>query len=296
MFERAARASIAPPDGSLMLATRIVTALVLVSVVLAALFLLPPWAWGAVALAGITVAAGEWASLAGYGRPAWLLFVAGAVLIGVNLLFSPLAGFAGGWPDGVVLAVCGPATLFWLLVVPAWLRGQWQPRSPLLLAIVGWLVLIAAWVAVVELQARSPWLALAAMAIVWVADIAAYFTGRAFGRRKLAPAISPGKTWEGVWGALVAVAVYALALVPLAQRAGYAGEVSAFAVGGWLLLALVLAALAVAGDLFESLQKRHAGVKDSGTLLPGHGGVLDRIDALLSALPLAALAALAFLR
>src|SRR5206468_8050670 len=125
--------------------------------------------------------------------------------IGSNLLFSPLAGFARGWPDGVVLAVCGPATLFWMLVAPAWLRGQWKPRSPLLIAVVGWLVLVAAWVAVVELQARSPWLALAAMAIVWVADIAAYFAGRAFGRRKLAPSISPGKTWEGVCGGLVAV-------------------------------------------------------------------------------------------
>ena len=279
-----------------MLATRILTALVLVAAVLAALFLLPPWGWGAVALAGIVAAAAEWATLAGYGKPAWFLFVAGALLIGVNLLFSPLAGFAGGWPDGVVLAVCGPATLFWILVAPAWLRMQWKPRSPLLVAIVGWLVLIAAWVAVVELQARSPWLALAAMAIVWVADIAAYFTGRAFGRRKLAPSISPGKTWEGVYGALGAVAVYAAALVPFSRRAGYAGEISALAVGGWLLLALLLAALSVAGDLFESLLKRHAGVKDSGTLLPGHGGVLDRIDALLAALPVAAIAALAFLR
>ena len=281
-----------------MLATRILTALLLLAAVLAALFLLPPWAWGAVALAGIAIAAAEWANLAGYGKPAWFTFVAGALLIGLNLLFSPLVGFADerGWPDGVVLAVCGPATAFWMLVAPAWLRGHWKPRSKLLVAVVGWLVLIAAWVAIVELQARSPWLALAAMAIVWVADIAAYFTGRAFGRRKLAPSISPGKTWEGVYGALAAVAVGAVALVPLAQRAGYAGEVSAFAVAGWLLLALVFVALAVTGDLFESLQKRHAGVKDSGTLLPGHGGVLDRIDALLAALPLAALAALAFLR
>jgi phosphatidate cytidylyltransferase len=285
-----------PAAGSLMLATRIVTALVLVTGVLAALFLLPPWAWGAVTLAGIVVAAAEWATLAGYGKAAWWLFVAGALLTGVNLLFSPLAGFAGGWPDGVVLGVCGPATLFWVLVAPAWLHGQWRPRSPLVVAIVGWLVLIAAWVAVVALQARSPWLALAAMAIVWVADIAAYFTGRAFGRRKLAPAISPGKTWEGVYGALAAVTVYAAALVPFAQRAGYAGAVSPAAIGGWLLLALALAALSVAGDLFESLQKRHAGVKDSGTLLPGHGGVLDRIDALLAALPLAALLAQAFLK
>jgi phosphatidate cytidylyltransferase len=279
-----------------MLATRVLTAITLIALVLAALFLLPPWAWGTVTLAGIGVAAGEWGTLAGYQRPAWILFVIGALLIGVNLLFSPLARFARGWPDGVVLAVCGPATAFWVLVVPAWLRSGWRPRSPLLIAVVGWLVLIAAWVALVTLQARSPWLALAAMAIVWVADIAAYFAGRAFGRRKLAPEISPGKTWEGVVGAIVAVALYALALVPLARGAGYRGEIALPAIVVWLALAVILTALSVIGDLFESLQKRQAGVKDSGRLLPGHGGVLDRIDALLAAMPLAALAALAFLR
>jgi phosphatidate cytidylyltransferase len=131
---------------------------------------------------------------------------------------------------------------------------------------------------------------------VWVADIAAYFAGRAFGRRKLAPAISPGKTWEGVYGALAAVVLYALALVPLARAAGYPREPTALAIAAWIVLALALTALAVGGDLFESLLKRLAGVKDSGTLLPGHGGILDRIDALLAALPLAALASLAFLR
>ena len=279
-----------------MLLTRILTALVLVALVLAALFLLPPRAWGALTLAAIVVAAYEWANLVGYRTPARWLFVAGAPLIGLNLLFSPASGFAEGWPDGVVLAVCGPAALFWALVMPAWLRGYWNPRAPLSMAVVGWLVLIAAWVALVQLQARSPWLALAAMAIVWVADIAAYFSGRAFGKRKLAPSISPGKTWEGVYGALAAVAVYALALVPFARQAGYAGEISTAAIAAWVALALLLTVLAVGGDLFESLLKRHAGVKDSGTLLPGHGGILDRIDALLAALPPAALAALAFLR
>jgi phosphatidate cytidylyltransferase len=283
-------------DRAPMLLTRVLTALVLAVAVLAALFLLPPLAWGLLTLAAIVVAAFEWASLAGYAVRAQWLFVAGVPLIGVNLLFSPLAGFADGWPDGVVAAVCGPAALFWAMVMPPWLRSHWKPRSPLVMAVVGWLVLIAAWVALVELQARSPWLALAAMALVWVADIAAYFAGRAFGRRKLAPAISPGKTWEGVAGALAAVGLYALALVPLARAAGYTREVSPAAVAAWVALALLLTALAVGGDLFESLLKRQAGVKDSGSLLPGHGGILDRVDALLAALPLATLAALAFLR
>ena len=109
---------------------------------------------------------------------------------------------------------------------------RWPTRSSPLLAVAGVVVLIGAFVALVELQARSPWLVLAAMAIVWIADTAAYFTGRAFGRRKLAPPVSPGKTWEGVYGALAAVALYALALVPLAHRAGYAGPLEVPAAAG----------------------------------------------------------------
>jgi phosphatidate cytidylyltransferase len=131
------------------------------------------------------------------------------------------------------------------------------------------------------------------MAVVWIADIAAYFAGRRFGKRKLAPTISPGKTWEGVWGALVAVAAYALLLVAVAPSAfAPAGPAAMAAFVAFLPL---LAALSVVGDLFESLLKRQAGVKDSGALLPGHGGVLDRVDALLAAMPFAALAATAWL-
>ena len=131
------------------------------------------------------------------------------------LLFSPLAGFARGWPNAVVPAVCGIATLFWVFVAPPWVIARWPTPRPLPMLLLGWIVLVGAWVALVELQARSPWLVLAAMAIVWIADTAAYFSGRAFGRRKLAPLVSPGKTWEGVYGAWIAVALYALALVPL---------------------------------------------------------------------------------
>jgi len=279
-----------------MLATRILTVAVLVPLVLAALFLLSPRSWGAVMLAAAVAAAAEWATLAGFARRAGRLFVAGTLVAGVVLLYTGAAGFDRGWPPAVVVAVCGVATLFWVLVAPLWLAGRWRPASWLAMAVTGWIVLLGAWVALVELQARSPWLVLAAMAIVWLADTAAYFAGRAFGRRKLAPMISPGKTWEGVYGALAAVAVYSLALVPLAATAGYAGPVTVAAVAGWILLALALTALATAGDLFESLLKRNARVKDSGKLLPGHGGILDRIDALLAAMPPAALAALAFLR
>lgn len=277
------------------LTTRIGTALALIAGVLAALFLSGPLAWGVLALLVVLAAAHEWARLAGFTRGRWLVFVGGTLVLGLNLLFNPAVGFDRGWPVGVVLAVCGAATLFWLLAATPWVLSRWRPASPLLLAIVGWIVLIGAFVAIVDLQGRSPWLVLAAMAIVWIADTAAYFTGRSFGRHRLAPAISPGKTWEGVAGAAVAVAVYAAALAPLAPAAGYRGPQGVGALLLWVAFAVALALLSVVGDLYESLLKRHAGVKDSGSLLPGHGGILDRTDALLAAMPPVAIAALVFL-
>ena len=286
----------APPTISPMLGTRILTAVVLVSLVLAALFMLPPLGWGAISLLVIVAAAAEWADLAGLRKATRLSFVAGTLLTGAALLLVPTFGFARGWPDGIVLAACGIATLFWLFVATPWLARRWKPESRLAMAVAGWVVLIGAWVAVVELQASSPWLVLAAMAIVWIADTAAYFAGRAFGKHKLAPQVSPGKTWEGVFGALGAVAVYALLLAPLAPAGGYSGTDSWIAVVVWVVFAQGLVALSIVGDLYESLLKRHAGVKDSGRLLPGHGGVLDRLDAMLAAMPAAALLALAYLR
>jgi phosphatidate cytidylyltransferase len=280
-----------------MLGTRVLTALILIPLVLAALFLLAPFGWGTAALAAIAVAAVEWARLANFTRRGQSLFAAGVVAIGTAAMLVPVAGFGdGGWPTPTLVALCAPAIAFWLLVAPIWLRKNARPDSAAAMSLIGAVVLIGAWAAVVQLQARGPWLVLAAMAIVWIADTAAYFSGRAFGRRKLAPAISPGKTWEGVYGALVAVALYALALVPFAPRAGYGADVSPISIAIWVAVMLGLALLSVAGDLVESLLKRHAGVKDSGRILPGHGGLLDRIDALLSAMPAAALLAQAFLR
>ena len=261
-----------------------------------ALFLLPPVLWAAATLVAVLIAAHEWARLASFGRAGWLLLVGGLAASGAILLAVSGAGLDRGWPSEVLLAACGLATLFWLAVAPPWVVRRWPTRSPVALTLAGWVVLSGAWVALVELQARSPWLVLAAMAIVWIADTAAYFAGRAFGRRKLAPLVSPGKTWEGVFGGLVAVAIYAAALVPFAQAAGYDGPVAPLAIAAWIAFALALASLSVIGDLYESWLKRVAGVKDSGTLLPGHGGVLDRIDALVAAMPPAALAAHWFLK
>jgi phosphatidate cytidylyltransferase len=273
--------------------TRILTALVLIPLTIAALFFLPPREWAAMTLVIVALASSEWAALTGYRKPGGLLLVAGILLIGACLLFTRWSGFdaEGGWPEPLVVSICGAATLFWIVIAPAWLYFGWRIESKIVLTLVGWLALSATWVAVVQLQARSPALLLALMAIVWIADSAAYFAGRRFGKRKLAPAISPGKTWEGVYGALIAVAVYALALLPFAESAGYSAPILPTSVIAWVALVLALAGLSIVGDLFESQLKRNRGVKDSGKLVPGHGGVLDRIDALLAALPPAALIA-----
>jgi phosphatidate cytidylyltransferase len=144
----------------------------------------------------------------------------------------------------------------------------------------------------VVLRDTSPWLLLALAALVWVADIAAYFAGKRFGRHKLAPAVSPGKTWEGVYGALAGVVVYG-ALLAWVANTYQTPLTSVFDNGASVVVIfamLGLTAVSVVGDLFESWMKRGAGLKDSSQLLPGHGGVLDRIDALTSSLPVAALA------
>jgi CDP-diglyceride synthetase len=184
-------------------------------------------------------------------------------------------------------ALLGLSAAFWLLVVPLWLRFKWTlAGNDAFGYLLGALVILPTWAAMVALHAVSVWLLLAVMALVWVADIAAYFSGRAFGKHKLAPSISPGKTWEGVAGAVVGVFIYGgvvLGFSPLAGKLPLPMPVIV------LVLALLLTAVSVMGDLFESLLKRQAGIKDSSGLLPGHGGVLDRIDALTSALPLAAL-------
>jgi phosphatidate cytidylyltransferase len=158
---------------------------------------------------------------------------------------------------------------------------------PVLMVLTGWAVLIPTGLAMLDLRAISPWLLLFVMGLVWVADISAYFAGRRFGRNKLAPSISPGKTWEGVIGAMLGVSVYVVLVWGFSPYSGH-GEI----LPGLLLASWWWVGLAVFGDLFESLIKRQAGVKDSGALLPGHGGLLDRIDALTSTLPLAALAIL----
>jgi len=261
-----------------MLRQRIVTAVALVALFLAADFFLSTFAWGVLILVPVALGAWEWAGLAGFSRVGHWGFAASVISSCVGLLL------AGAGPDptaGLVLLVI--ATGFWCAVAPVWLYRGWGVRVPFVLAMTGWVVLVPSWYGTVVLH-RSPALLLALLAVVWIADSAAYFTGRRFGRRKLAPNISPGKTWEGVGGAFVAVLLYALFLqqVLFPEDSGLRG-------GKLFLLVSLMTALGIVGDLFESWMKRQAGVKDSGKLLPGHGGVLDRIDALTAAAPLAAL-------
>ena len=255
-----------------MLKARVVTALFLVAGFLAVLFLLPAGAVALVFAIIAALAAWEWAGLLQAGKLARSVFGVFVLLSCLALSLQPATGFPLLWLI---------AAFFWLLVAPFWLARRWEPGCmgyP-----VGWLLLVPTWAALVDLYGRSPWLLLATMALAWVADTAAYFTGRACGRHKLAPAISPGKTWEGVAGAVVGVAAYGLLATPaLPQFHGIGWPVLL----GWLLL---LTALGIVGDLFESLVKRQAGLKDSSQLLPGHGGILDRIDSQISTLPLVAL-------
>ncbi|TRZ94484.1 MAG: phosphatidate cytidylyltransferase [Rhodocyclaceae bacterium] len=265
-----------------MLKARIITALFLASGLLAALFLLPRLGSVAAFTAIVAIAAWEWAGLLKAGMKARWLFGLATVLPCAALYFSEM-------PASLLVALWYLAVVFWLLLVPAWFRHRWPLRADAPGFLIGWLLLIPSWAGMVSLQARSPWLLLAALALVWVADIAAYFSGRRFGRHKLAPSISPGKTWEGALGAGLGVLAYAAAL------GAATGRLTQFT--GWQILMiglglLVLTAVSILGDLFESLAKRQAGVKDSSTLLPGHGGVLDRIDSLTSTLPLAGFAAL----
>ncbi len=267
-----------------------ITALVLLVLFLAALFWLPPRAWAVFAGALVIPAAWEWGRLIKFGQVASGLYAVLVAAVGATLFASAQDGIAAQ-QLGARSAVYLGASVFWVIFVPLWLWRSWLPRSRWLGALTGLVVLVPTWLALVELRSRAPLLLLLLMSVAWISDTAAYFAGRRFGRRKLAPSISPGKTWEGVAGAVLAVSAYAL-LWAYAWQAYFPPALQSMRFGafGMVLFLWLLAAIGIYGDLFESAMKRRAGVKDSGSLLPGHGGVLDRIDALTAVLPLAALA------
>lgn len=274
-----------------MLRQRVATALVLVSALLSAIFLLPQNAWLLFVGVLVVVATTEWSGLIGLLGVARMIYC--AVTAGFFLAVCLAGGLAGTSAEAspqVLLFVFGIGAGFWLAVAPLWLSGKWPLRAGGVGVVVGWLVVIPAGLALVHLRAVDPLVLLAAMAVVWVADIAAYFVGRAIGRRKLAPGISPGKSWEGALGAVVFVVVYGFVVTYGWPQLGLPSPSGVSGVLGFAAGLVLITAVSIVGDLFESLAKRQAGVKDSGNILPGHGGILDRIDSLTSTLPLVSLA------
>lgn len=252
---------------------RILTAGILLGWFVPAALWAPSWLWGGLMTGGVGLAAFEWGRLSGFPAHAARLY---ALLFAVVVLALP-GILAENWPvfrNGLFLL----AAVFWLLAAPLWLLGRRQGGGVALRAAVGVVLLLPTWAALVWLHARGPGTLFGVLAVVWIADTAAYFAGRSFGRRKLAPGISPGKTWEGVIGALAALALYAAVLAALS---GLPAIPLLAGVSGLLYLSIL-------GDLFESWIKRLSGMKDSGGVLPGHGGVLDRIDGLTATLPVAA--------
>ncbi len=273
-----------------MLRQRVVTALVLLALLLPTLFVGSAWPFAVLTLALIGAAGWEWGRLNG-------LADLPALTIGVVVVLLCLGAIAAGW-------LAAPPALLWWLAALVWVLGAtwairhgpggWARHRGAWRQTVGVLALVLAWLAMSHARAVGINFLLSVFCLVWMADIAAYFGGRTFGRRKLAPAISPGKSWEGVWSGMAGVVVLALAWHALIDPRAGVDSASLFGLlferlGTLLgvLALLFLSAMSVVGDLVESLVKRSAGAKDSSGLLPGHGGVLDRVDALLPVFPLA---------
>ncbi|MGB1310047.1 MAG: phosphatidate cytidylyltransferase [Leucothrix sp.] len=255
-----------------MLKQRVITAVILVAVVFAAVLLLPANIFAAVSLAVfLTLGGWEWSRLIGLQEMARAWAVVSLIAIGLIIYLVGLSWY--------MIAV---GVVWWVIILgllTLYRQGSdfYTSRS-WLLSLSGVLVLVPAWLAIARLQAHDPKLVLYLIFLVAATDTGAYFVGKAIGKNKLAPHLSPGKTLEGVKGGLAAALLWA---VLGAAYFGFHGAAWMY----FLFLSIVVAALSVAGDLFESLIKREGGYKDSGTLLPGHGGILDRVDGLLAALP-----------
>src|SRR5262245_26168320 len=269
-----------------MLKQRVITALVLLAVLVPALLMRAVWPFALIVLAMVAAAGWEWARLNE---------IADTAALGFGLLLPALGVIAwlAGWAQQMPGWVWQVTLLGWIvggfLVLRRGVTG-WRPLPRAVRLVLGLAALTLAGLAMAQSKIVGVNFLLSVLCLVWMADIAAYFGGRAFGRRKLAPSISPGKSWEGVWSGMAGVLL--LACVWIAADAQWPGDSASVytrmqGLWGWpglVLGVLFLAAMSVVGDLFESLVKRSAGAKDSSTLLPGHGGVLDRIDALLPVL------------
>jgi phosphatidate cytidylyltransferase len=267
-----------------MLRTRLLTVAAVFPLFLLALFYLPNQYWSALILVLMAVAAHEWARLFDMSQITAIIFAGSTVVLS-------LAACAGGSvliPNAAVTQIlCIVAAIFWVAIVPFILKNRINIPGGLIALLLGLVALIPLWAALVKLQSFSPLYVFFAMGIIWLADTAAYFSGRAFGKRKLAPDISPGKTLEGAFGAIGIAILYAIIFVALGQQFGTMSLSGLpFLIAGFVLIVI----LSIVGDLFESWLKRQRGKKDSGSLFPGHGGILDRIDSLTSTMPVVALA------
>jgi phosphatidate cytidylyltransferase len=272
-----------------MLKLRVLTALVLLALLLPTLWVQIVWPFALATGLLVAAAAWEWGRLNGLSPINSLGVVALTVALGG-------AAWWANWLELGAWAPWWPAAVIWL-VGGAWmLRGgsaRWQALPQWLRLGLGVLLLSGAWICLVQARQTGVNFVLSILALVWVADIAAYFGGKRFGRQKLAPRISPGKTWEGAVSGGLAVVVLAMLWVLVEQRVTldsssvFLSVLQRFGQFQGAVAIVVLAAFSVIGDLFESLVKRAVDAKDSSRLLPGHGGVLDRIDALLPVFPLA---------
>lgn len=267
----------------IVLKTRIITALILAPIAIGGIFFLPPLGFALFTGAIITIGAWEWANMSGVTAPVARVAYAGVV---AAVLYALL--------DVPAVAVLWLAVIWWVvcfLMVRSYPKGADHWGALPVRAIMGLLVLVPAWVGLNHLRtgtfqfgdvANNLLVILYVFCVVWVADIGAYFAGRAFGKAKLAPRVSPGKSWAGVWGGLAAVAVFA---VIVSQLASASVDQTVLLV----IASLVTGLVSVLGDLLESMLKRFRGIKDSSQLLPGHGGIMDRIDSLTAAIPVFAL-------
>ena len=261
-----------------MLKTRIITALVLVAGFVPALFKLPNTYWALAMLLISLFALYEWAGMIKLSAIQTKLYIVFALLLGL-IIVPMMARYGFHLFFYKSLTIFFMTALFWLFVVPFWMAKKWFIRNKLVMAIVGLVLMSPLWLALICSKGADPLLLLCLLATIWIADSAAYFAGKNFGKHKLAPSISPGKTWEGVLGALIAVTIFGAILY-------LSFNVSTLAIFPALW---IITGFGVIGDLFESMIKRQANIKDSGDLLPGHGGILDRIDGIIPSLPIAIL-------
>lgn len=270
-----------------MLKQRVITALLIALVFLGVLFLAPALIFKGFAAVVVMAAAWEWANFCGYSSSAQR---AGYVT------FMTVIAAVLGWliqQQWLSMQQLLMASAAWWAIALLWVQGYpasrilWQ--APLIRAIMGGLVLLPTWFSLATLRDMTDgalWI-LAAVLIVAAADIGAYFSGRRWGRRKLAPSVSPAKSWEGVVGGVIA------ATLTFGVFLAFLGSSPL----QWLvLIAIPTALISVLGDLLESMLKRHRGIKDSGHMLPGHGGVMDRVDGMAAAVPIFTLALLLMTR